>query len=74
MEKWWVGGVFPGRSSALGVVVLAGEGFQCDPYCLRDCTLAILLLSIPNTPNAGPGARVPQEEILHFGKGSWTGR
>lgn len=59
MEKWWVWGVFPGRSSALGVLVLAGEGFRCDPYCLRDCILATLLLSIPNTPNAGPGARVP---------------
>lgn len=59
MEKWWVRGVSPGRSSALGVVVLAGEGFPCDPYCLRDCTLATLLLSITNTPKAGPGARVP---------------
>lgn len=47
--------------SSLGVAELAGGGFQCGLYCWGTAVpgLSTPLFSIPNTPNAGPGARLP---------------
>lgn len=65
-----------GRSSALGVAVLAGGGFQCGSYCLGDCNLVTPPLEHPKHPKCWvwiQGALF-QEEILRFGNGSRRGK